>query len=56
MINVLHCEVPKKVSYASIALKSTVYFAIQEINNEAENKMAIQPECEAKLNCRQAKS
>lgn len=41
---------------ASNALKSPVYFAIQEMNNEAETKMAIQPEYEAKVNEGQARS
>ncbi len=43
----------KKVSYAAPLLqllsKSPVCFAIQEMNNEVENEMAIQPEYEAKL-------
>lgn len=40
---------------ASIALKRPVCFAIQEMNNEVENEMAIQPEYEAKVNEGQAK-
>lgn len=41
---------------ASNALKSPVYCAIQEMNNEAETKMAIQPEYEAKVNEGQVRS